>query len=339
MVVLDTSIKWYLSGGAANTNAELSLGGVRSNTAVLQQRSTDATPILYTVFDTITLSQRENGYTDYRCLYLRNEGAQTISNLRLWQNVETPGNDVIRMGYSGNAANVAEQSTAFGKKELYNLPNTASRNTSLDEQRDRVGLTIASPTAPLVGKVVKEWNLWMRKEGSPTGTLTVNCRTLTSETVKFTLGTLNVATLGTVHELKTFTGNTGGVAMAVNDVLSCEYAGGSTTNTVAIRKIENDPIKGIHLVYRSKPPVAWHDEGSMDVAGILYDTSLTGGEREAPTGITFLNPKDEGTAIALPNLTANSYVGVWFKREVPAASGAYPTNKFELRLDYDSPST
>ena len=141
--------------------------------------------------------------------------------------------------------------------------------------------------APLVGKVVKEWNLCMRKEGSPTGTLTVNCRTLTSETVKFTLGTLDVSTLPTVHALKTFTGNTGNVALAVNDVLSCEYAGGSTTNSVAIRKIENDPIKGVHLVYRSKPPVAWHDEGSMDVAGIIYDTSLSGGEREAPTGSHF----------------------------------------------------
>jgi hypothetical protein len=340
MVVAETSVKWYLSGGATNTNPEVSLGGARSNTAILQQRSTDATPTLYTLFDGITLSQRQNGYTDYRCAYIRNEGAQTIINLKLWQNVETPANDVVRIGYSGNAPNVAEQSTTEVDKELYSVPFSGTRNMGLDEERDRVGINIASPTAALKGKVVNKWTIYILKKGAPTGTLTVNCRNRNSETIRYTLGTLNVATLtADIYNTITFVGNATNIAFNQEDILWAEYSGGSAANHVTLRKVTGDPVKGVHAIARRKSPVSFEDEGNNDLAGKLYDTTATGGERTAPTGITFLNPKDEGTAIALPNLTANSWVGVWFKREVPAATGAYPQNKLELRLDYDSPST
>jgi hypothetical protein len=340
MVVAETSLKYYLSGGAANADPVKSLGGVISSVQVLDQRTTTTPPTKLTIFNNATAKQRTNGYTDYRCIYLKNTGAQTISGIRLWQNVETPGNDVVRIGYSGNAANVAEQNTATPtEKELYNVPMVGTRLYGIDELRSRVGVNVASLNANIHGEIINKWILHLKKNGLPTGTATLNCRNTLNDTVRFTLGTLDVATLTAVFAEKTFQNLSNSVALGWEDCLCLEFAGGTITNHITVGKVIDDPVKGVHAIARRKVPFAyWEEETRNDIAGRMY-TVAPGGETTAPTAINFQNPKDEASAIVLPNLTTNSWVGIWFKREIPAASGPYPFNKFEIRLDYDSPST
>lgn len=65
MPIVASDIKFYLSGGAANANPLLSLGGVMS--------SVEANPA--TLFDPISGLIAIAGQTDYRCVYIKNTHA------------------------------------------------------------------------------------------------------------------------------------------------------------------------------------------------------------------------------------------------------------------------
>jgi hypothetical protein len=59
---------WYLSGGASNSDPALSLGGLRSSTAITSDQ-------LNNLFDDVTGDEAATGQTEYRCVYYRNEDA------------------------------------------------------------------------------------------------------------------------------------------------------------------------------------------------------------------------------------------------------------------------
>jgi len=58
---------WYLSGGGANSDPTLSIGGAKSS---VQVSATE----LDSVFDDTTGDEAASGYTDYRLLYVQNDG-------------------------------------------------------------------------------------------------------------------------------------------------------------------------------------------------------------------------------------------------------------------------
>lgn len=101
MAVLSTDLKLYLSGGASNADPLLSLGGARSSTQVT----------LSTLFDTVTGAQSTAGVTEYRCVYVRNEAAQTLFSSVVWlsTNAANPG-VAIAIGLGTSALNGTEQS-------------------------------------------------------------------------------------------------------------------------------------------------------------------------------------------------------------------------------------
>jgi hypothetical protein len=67
MPVSASNLKFYLSGGAANTDPNASLGGARSTTAV---------PVsINNLFDDVTGAESTAGSTEYRCVYFRQEDA------------------------------------------------------------------------------------------------------------------------------------------------------------------------------------------------------------------------------------------------------------------------
>ena len=63
-----SSLKWYLSGGAANADPNLSLGGARSSVQITLDT-------LNNLFDDVTGDEAAAGQTEYRCVYWRNEDA------------------------------------------------------------------------------------------------------------------------------------------------------------------------------------------------------------------------------------------------------------------------
>ena len=102
------NLNWYLSGGAENSSAAASLGGVISSTEV----TADA------LFDDVTGDQASSGHTDYRCIYIKNEDADTLSTSVLWIQSNTASADTAitigldLAGVSATADTIADENTA-----------------------------------------------------------------------------------------------------------------------------------------------------------------------------------------------------------------------------------
>lgn len=111
MPIAGSSLKWYLSGGAANANPQASLGGARSTTAVPGG--------LDNLFDDVSGDEAAAGVTNYRCMYFRNEDANAnglISPVS-WIDVQSEANDTISIGLdpagkNGVATTIANETTA-----------------------------------------------------------------------------------------------------------------------------------------------------------------------------------------------------------------------------------
>ena len=67
MSILDTELKFYLTGGSTNTDANASLGGAPNFTT--GEITTDE---LHNLFDDVSASESESGIIDYRCFAVKN---------------------------------------------------------------------------------------------------------------------------------------------------------------------------------------------------------------------------------------------------------------------------
>lgn len=112
MAVLSTDIKFYLSGGAANSDVNASLGGAKSSTEI-------TTATLHNLFDIVSSAEADSGDVEYRCLYVENtNGTDTLLNAVAWLSANTPSGDTtldIGLGTSaidGTEQTVANESTA-----------------------------------------------------------------------------------------------------------------------------------------------------------------------------------------------------------------------------------
>jgi len=78
MAIISTDIKSYLSGGAANTDPNLSLGGIISTTEIVDNT-------LHNLYDKITGDEALAGDTEYRGYYVKNtHGTLTLESAKIW---------------------------------------------------------------------------------------------------------------------------------------------------------------------------------------------------------------------------------------------------------------
>lgn len=111
MSVLSTDLKFFLSGGADNTNPDASLGGVISTTQV-----TDNT--LNNLFDNVSGAEHTAGDTNYRCIYVKNDSASIAYAAKLYIETNTPAADseiqigLDLSGAGGTADTIADEHTA-----------------------------------------------------------------------------------------------------------------------------------------------------------------------------------------------------------------------------------
>ena len=108
MPVASTDIKMYLSGGAGNTNPNLSLGGIISTT----QFGTN-------IFDNVSSSEALAGRTEYRGVYVKNTSAtDTLYAAVIYIETNTPATGtavqiaVADEGVSATMETVATETTA-----------------------------------------------------------------------------------------------------------------------------------------------------------------------------------------------------------------------------------
>lgn len=116
MPITSAEIVYRLSGGAANSNANASIGGAKSSTVVPAA-----------LFDDVTSAESAAGDTEYRCIYVHNaNGALTMQNAVLWITANTTANR-IAVGVGSSAINGTEQTVA-------------------DENTAPTGVTFSQPT-------------------------------------------------------------------------------------------------------------------------------------------------------------------------------------------------
>ena len=95
------TLKWYLSGGAANANPDKSLGGARSMTQVAGG--------VDNLFDDVTSDEVVAGEVTYRCMFFRNEdpNASGLAAAVAWINQQSEAGDVIAIGIDPAGKNAA----------------------------------------------------------------------------------------------------------------------------------------------------------------------------------------------------------------------------------------
>ena len=104
--------------------------------------------------------------------------------------------------------------------------------------RDRIGMVAYNNLSGLLNQPpLQEADFYLWKVGSPTGTLTVRIRN-TNQTIKATMGTLDVSTLTTSPVLKQFINLSNTYIMVTGDMILAEYNDSSTnaSNYVLISK-------------------------------------------------------------------------------------------------------
>ena len=107
MSVLASEIKFYLTGGASNSDPNLSLGGVVSSTQVSGS--------LHGLFDSVKPEEAAAGDIEYRAIEVKNTNvSETLSDAYLYVSSETSSTDTIAaLAYdSGGSQSVANESTA-----------------------------------------------------------------------------------------------------------------------------------------------------------------------------------------------------------------------------------
>lgn len=81
-MIIDTDIKYRLSGGANNLIPDNSLGGDMSSTEVVDGD-------LNNLFDIVSGDESADGCTEYRCMYVLNTSAQTLYNAKVYVLTQT----------------------------------------------------------------------------------------------------------------------------------------------------------------------------------------------------------------------------------------------------------
>ncbi len=106
MAIISTDIQYRLSGGAANSDPNASLGDAKSSNAVGAG--------LHNLFDIVSSAEASAGDTEYRCVYVHNNhGSLTMQSSKIWIATNTPSTDTtVEIALGSSAVNGTEQTIA-----------------------------------------------------------------------------------------------------------------------------------------------------------------------------------------------------------------------------------
>jgi hypothetical protein len=126
MPISSSDIQYRLSGGAANSDQNASLGGAKSSSSASSA-----------IFDDVSSAESAAGDTEYRCVYVHNNhGSLSMQNTVIWIQANTPSatTDVAIAlggeGLNGTAETVANESTA-PSGETFSSPSSEGAGLSL----------------------------------------------------------------------------------------------------------------------------------------------------------------------------------------------------------------
>ena len=107
MPIANTDLQVRLSGGAANTDPNASLGGAKSSTQLTDNTKNN-------LFDDVTSAEHTAGDIEYRAVYCHNAHATlTLTNAVAWIQSDTSGADTdLSIAVGSAAVNGTEQTVA-----------------------------------------------------------------------------------------------------------------------------------------------------------------------------------------------------------------------------------
>ncbi len=146
MAILTTDVDTRLSGGAGNSDPDLSLGGVKSSTELSPTVSEE------NLFSNVDGAEAAAGSTKYRGLYYHNGHASlTLESTVIWFTTQTPSTDtIIAMALAGEGLN-------------------ATMETITDEDTAPIGESFTSPATKAAGLSMgnvpfsQHFGFWVRR--------------------------------------------------------------------------------------------------------------------------------------------------------------------------------
>lgn len=131
MPIISTDIDYKHSGGAANSNGNLSIGGAIS--------ANNIGTALHSLFDIVGSAEASAGDVEYRCLYIQNNhGTITAQNVKIWIQSQTTSADTdLAIGLGTAGANATETAVA-------------------DENTAPAGVTFSAPANKAAGLTIPD---------------------------------------------------------------------------------------------------------------------------------------------------------------------------------------
>lgn len=250
-------IKFYLSGGAGNTNPFLSNGGGISNTEIING-------LLNNLWPDISESDALAGITDHKIIYIKNVSGNSLLGIRAY--FGEVDNFVGMQITADTVKNVSVPLLASPTDAVtqyfevwQNAGESVTQFISLNQTNKRVVLYIAETSHPAYNQFPDQVEILMAKTGAPTGTATVKVwagtgalPTASDNTVMRTLGTIDVASLTTSMVKYTFNTVADAVAAAVSVTLEVPWLamqtgdnGGGTSAAFIVRDLADELLECI----------------------------------------------------------------------------------------------
>lgn len=124
MSIITGDIKFYLTGGAANSDVNASLGGTTSSVQI-------TTATLNNLFDNISASEAINGDSEYRAIAIKNtNGSDTLYNAKLFCAGYSEGSDDTHTEFAldSGTQTIADESTVPSNPTLTFTTNITENN-------------------------------------------------------------------------------------------------------------------------------------------------------------------------------------------------------------------
>lgn len=157
---------------------------------------------------------------------------------------------------------------------IYSVTTGVSSNDLGVGSNGRAG-TKANVGSVLIGQKIRRVTFFLKKTGSPTGTITFSVRNDDgSSTLKTTFGTMNASALTTSFAQYTFTASSS-YTLVVQDVINVEFTGGGASNNIQIQRLNTDGFDGT-ATHRSTQNIGtnnWTDTTTEDFNGIYYSST------------------------------------------------------------------
>jgi hypothetical protein len=132
------SVRFRLSGGASNTSPAAALGGAMSTAAggIITDNAAN------NVFDDVSGAESAAGDTEYRCIYVENNGDQTLQNAVLWIATLSANSDVDEAVGLDPAAIGSDSTTTIANENTAPAGVTFTQGTAIDSKAE--GLAIGN---------------------------------------------------------------------------------------------------------------------------------------------------------------------------------------------------